>query len=133
MLKVSFGDNDFGYPIKLACEYFLETHIGVTAKRHEGEKAFVELLDKVGMAAIRDSLVVAAWGYYVVDGSIWWDLVDKSYVKSPDTLNVDRHKKTLDYLNERIKIEVVQEFNDDGWENAETCYIDFFNGEVYLK
>lgn len=125
-LRVQFGDNDFDKFVKRACDsVLLELLAGY--KGEEAIKRYKEEKEKYGLEAIRKSIVLASYGYYIANQGI------QSYCEEQKSIyDMSQHEDILPYLDKRISIEEVEQFSQE-WENYETCYIDFHRRQVYLQ
>jgi hypothetical protein len=125
LLRVCFGDNDFSYHFRGACETFLEWHYD----------KYERLMKEVHLEEIRKAIVVGALGSYITEQGTRWHIHEHTpslrIRSAKEVYDMKGYLKLLDYFNKRTKVEVVETFNENDW-NAETCYIDFYNVEVRI-
>lgn len=126
LLRVHFGDNDYSSWVYEACKRFMdEVSCGYTG--YEAQKEYDRARDTYGLDVIRTSLITATCGFYLVSKAN-----ELSKVSVCDFNNTNKNDFNTGYLNTKLMIEEVVDFRDYD-DNHESCYIDFYNGNVYLK
>lgn len=125
-IRVKFSDNDFSTVVNEACESIMY-ELSSGYKGEEAINKYKKERDSYGLEAIRKSIVLSAYGYYIATKGT------RSYFqKQEENYNVTQYEDILNYLDENITIEEIQNFSDE-WENSEVCYIDFYSKTVHLQ
>lgn len=134
ILRIRYGDNDFGRPFLSAAVAFKD--------EIQGGYPVKELYDRyrhyrnadLTLDVIQECIVLAAYGFYIAHHGYRWHQLDNSYGRR---INAEEHMKTitdrnmLKYLS-GAKVEEIQQHKNE-WENGEVVYINFHTGEVFSQ